>query len=72
MKKFVLILGIILIAVCVLSLLYAALCLFGYYRVLDGSHELYARLQRRAVVFGALGLALAAAGTVCLILRARL
>ena len=72
MKTFLLITGIVVMIACVLSLLFAALNLFGYYRVLDGSPELYRDLQRRAIVFAALGLGLAAVGAACLIVRAKL
>ncbi len=72
MKKLLLIIGIVLIAAGVLALLFAGLNWFGYYRVLDGSAELYARLHRRTVVFGAAGLVLASLGTACLIIRSRL
>ena len=72
MRILFLIVGIVLIAACVLSLLYAALNLFGYYKVLDGSHELYRRLHKRAVIFLIVGAVLAAAGAVCFIVRSKL
>ena len=72
MRKLLLIIGIVLIAAGVLALLFAALNLFGYHRVLDGSAELYARLHRRSVLFGTVGLVLASLGTACLIIRSRL
>ncbi len=72
MKKLLLIAGILLIVICVVCLLFAALNLHGYYNVLDGSPELYQRLHQRAVVSGLLGAVLGAAGAACLIFRSRL
>ena len=64
-----LIAGITLIIAGVLSLLYAALNLFGYYHVLDGSAELYRNMYRRMITFGLSGIILTVLGTVCLIIR---
>ena len=64
-----LIAGIILIIAGVLSLLYAALNLFGYYHVLDGSADLYSRMYRRVITFGLSGIVLAVLGTACFIIR---
>ena len=72
MKKLLLIIGIILIAAGILCLLFALLSRFGYYHMLDGSNELYQRLHRRMVVFTVTGAVLAAAGTVCIVVRSRL
>jgi len=69
MKKMLLIAGITLIIASVLSLLYAALNLFGYYHVLDGSADLYSSLHRRMITFGLIGIVLAVLGTVCFIIR---
>ena len=69
MKKMLLIAGITLIIISVLSLLYAALNLFGYYHVLDGSAELYSRMYRRVITFGLRGIVLAVLGTACFIIR---
>lgn len=71
MKKWLLIVGIILIVASVVSLLFAALQLFGYYHVLDGSAALYARLHQRATVFFIAGGLLALGAVACLVLRAR-
>ena len=71
MKKWLLVIGIILIVASVVSLLFAALQLFGYYHVLDGSAALYARLHQRAIVSFIVGGVLACGAVVCLILRAR-
>ena len=71
MKKALLIIGIIIIVAGVLSLLFAGLNLFGYYSVLDGSSELYARMHQRSIVFGVVGIALAVVGAVCIRLRKR-
>ena len=72
MKKKLLIVGIILIIACLLSLLYAALNLFGYYHVLDGSAKLYSRLHQRMITFGFIGIVLAVLGTLCFIFRSKL
>ena len=72
MKIFLLVLGIVMIAAAVLSVLFAALNLYGYYHTHDGSPELYARMQRRAVIFFIVGAVLAAAAVVCFIVRAKL
>ena len=69
MKKMLLIAGIILIVASVLSLLYAALNLFGYYHVLDGSADLYRSIHWRMITFGLSGIVLAVLGTVCFIIR---
>lgn len=69
MKKMLLTAGIILIIAGVLSLLYAALNLFGYYHVLDGSADLYRNLHRRMITFGLSGIVLAVLGAACLIIR---
>ena len=71
MKKILLVVGILLIVAGVLSLAYAAINWFGYYHVLDGSHDLYERLNRRRIIFGIAGLVLTAIGIVCLIIRGR-
>ena len=71
MKKRLLIVGIILIVASVVSLLFAALQLFGYYHVLDGSAALYARLHQRAITFFIIGGALLFGAVACLILRAK-
>ena len=71
MKKLMLIIGIILLAAAVLSLLLAALNWFGYSRTLDGSAELYAGMHRRMIAFFIVGIVLAAVGIVCLVIRAR-
>ena len=72
MKKLLLIVGIVSVVVCVLFLLYAALNLFGYYNVLDGSPELYRRLHQRMTLFFAAGFVLAAIGAACFIIRSKI
>ena len=71
MKIFLLIIGIVVIVASVLSLLFAALNLFGYYHTQDGSAELYARLHRRATVFFIAGTVLVVAAVACLVIRTR-
>lgn len=72
MKKLLLVVGIVCLAACVLFLLAAALHLFGYYSVRDGSPELYDRMHQRMIVCSVIGVVSAAAGAVCMIVRARL
>ena len=72
MKKLLLIVGIIIIAAGAVLLLFAALNLFGYYRVLDGSAELYAKLHLRAIVFFVIGALFAAIGAACIIIKNRI
>ena len=69
MKKALLIIGIICFAACLLALLFAALNWFGYYNLMDGSHELYVRLQRRMIAGFITAAVSAAGGIVCLIVR---
>ena len=72
MKKLLLIAGVVLIIVCVLSLLYSFLNLFGYYNVLDGSPELYTKMHSRMIVFFAVGIVLALLGTACIVIKSRM
>ena len=72
MKKLMLIVGIVTIAAGVILIAFAALNLMGYYRVLDGSAELYAKLHQRATVCFAVGAALAAIGAVCIFMKHRI
>ncbi len=71
MKKSLLVFGILLLIAAVLSFALAALNLFAYRHVMDGSPELFDRLHQRAVLFIVLGAVLALSGTVCLIVRAK-
>ncbi len=71
MKKLLLAAGIICIIACVLSLSFASLNLFGYYHLLDGSADLYVSMHQRMKLFSAIGIAFAAAGAACLIIRAK-
>ena len=72
MKTALLIVGIIVLAVGVLSLLFAAFSRYLYYHTLDGSSELYTRLHQRMIVSFVIGLVLAAIGAACIIIRIRL
>ena len=72
MRKLMLILGVILVIAAVVALAYAALSLFGYYHVLDGSSALYSRLHSRAILFFIVGGVLLAIGIVSFIVRGRL
>lgn len=62
MNRILRITGIIVIIAGIICLLAAALQLYGYYHVMDGSAELYHRLHRSAMIYGALGLVLTTAG----------
>ncbi len=71
MKKLLLIIGIVSLIACVLSLLFAAFNLYGYYHVLDGSPDLFVRLHRRMILFFVIGIVLAVVGSVCFIIRSK-
>lgn len=72
MKSLLLIVGIVLIIACVLSLLYAALNLLGYSRMLDGSALQYAKMHRRMIVFLVVGIILAIIGAACIVIRTKI
>ena len=69
MRRALLIAGVVLLAVGVPALAFAALSLFGYHHVLDGSPELYASLRLKAAVFFAIGGLLLLGGAACLFFR---
>ena len=71
MKNLLLIVGVIVIIACIMALLFAGLNLFGYYHALDGSPDFYARLHRRAIFWGGVGVVLAAVGTACVAIYAK-
>ncbi len=71
MKRTLLIVGIICLVLAALSLLISGFSRFGYYHLLDGSSEQYAGLHRRMIIFLIIGIVLAVAGGVCLIIRAK-
>ncbi len=71
MKKLLLIVGVIVLAACVLALVVALWNRFAYYHVLDGSAALYDRLHRRMTVSFVVSGVLAAVGAVCLIVRTK-
>ena len=72
MKKALLILGIILMIACVLSLLYGMFNLYGYYHVMDGSQELYRRLQARMITFQIIGTVFGFISIACLLIRSKM
>ena len=72
MKTFLLIVSIIVIAACVLALLFALLNLMGYRTLLDGSHEQYEAMHRRMTAAFIAAAVLAAIGAACLIIRAKI
>ena len=63
MKKMLWIVGIVMIATAVVSLLLAVLNLIGYYNLLDGSSALYDRLRARMICLFVVGAVLAAVGS---------
>lgn len=71
MKKALLIVGIICLAACVLSLLFALLNWIGYYNLMDGSADLYTRLHQRMIISFVASIILAATGIACMVLRFR-
>ena len=72
MKKILLIVGILSLVACVIFLLFAALYMFGYRNVLDGSAELYKRLHYKMILFSVIGAVFALLGTACIILNFKL
>ena len=72
MKTLWLILGIVSLLACVVCLFFAALNMFGYYNVIDGSAGLYSRLHQRMIVFAVIGVVLAIIGVVCMIIRSKI
>ena len=71
MKRLLLIVGIACLIAGVLSLLIGAFNRFGYYSVLDGSSELYARLHQWMIIGFTAGIVLVVIGAACLIIRAK-
>lgn len=72
MKKTLLIIGIVLIAAGVLSLLFSALVSYVRANLLDGSPEHYAALKRRVAVFLTVGIVLTVAGVACAVIQTKL
>ena len=72
MKKALLIVGIVILAVGVLSLAYAGLNCWMYYSVLDGSSSLYARLHQRMTIFLVIGIVLGLAAAACFVVRSKI
>ena len=72
MKKLLLIVGIVSIVACILFLLYAALNLYGFNNLYDGTAEHYQRLHNKSVIFFVSGFVLAAIGAVCFIIRLKI
>lgn len=69
MKTFILVIGIILLAACVISFIAAALQWFMYRNLLDGSSEQYKRLHDHAITFLVIGIVLALIGGGCIVIR---
>ena len=71
-KKFLLIIGIVIIIVGVIALLFSALQRFGYYHLLDGDADMYIRLHWGMIISFVIGIVLVAIGAVCLIVRTKM
>ena len=71
MRKILLAVGIVIIVAFVIALLLGVINLFGYYHVLDGSQNLYARLHRRAILSFVIAGILAVAAVICFVIRAK-
>jgi len=69
MKTALTVAGIVILVLCVLSFLLAVFFRSGYYGLMDGSPEQYRVLKRRMTATFVAGVALAAAGAACLIIR---
>jgi len=69
LKKFLLILGILIIIAGVAALLFSALQGYGYYHLLDGDADMYIRMHRRMILFLVIGIVLVVIGAVCMIIR---
>lgn len=72
MKKILLVVGIICLIACVLAFVFFAFSCFGYYHVLDGSAELFARLHRRMIVSFVIGIVFAVLGIAGLVIRTKI
>lgn|GEM_PF-1801539 len=72
MHKVLFILGIVCIVIAVIALLYAALQRFGYYHVLDGDSDMYARMHLHMMVSFVIGIVFAIAAVVCFVIRAKM
>ena len=72
MKKFFLILGIVVIVVSIIALLFALLNWHGYHSLRDGTPQHYALLHSRAITLFWVGLALALTGAGLIVLYFKL
>jgi len=71
-KKLLLIVGITCLAACGVSFLFALFNRFGYYHVLDGGADLYARLHQRMNIGFAAAIIFLVIGSVCLFISAKI
>lgn len=69
MKKTLLTIGVGLLVLGVLSLMVSLFFRWSYYSVLDGSSDLYIRLDRNKTIFLFVGIGLAVSGAVVLLIR---
>lgn len=72
MHKVLFILGIVCIVIAVIALLYAALQRFGYYHVLDGDSDMYARMHLHMMVSFVIGIVFAIAAVACFVIRSKM
>ena len=66
-----LIIGIISLVTGALALLFSAFSAFGYYNVMDGSADLYARLHQRMTICLVVGIIFVLIGIVCMFIRCK-
>ena len=71
-KKFLLIIGIVIIIAGVIALLFSALQRYGYYHLLDGDADMYIRLHWGMIISFVIGIVLMVSGAVCLIIHAKM
>lgn len=72
MKKTLLFLGIITLVIGIFVILWGLLNWFMFYHVLDGSFDLYNRLEMQMIISFAVGAIFTVGGIICLIVRKKL
>lgn len=72
MKTALLIIGVVLAVACVLSVLFAALNMYAFYNLRDGTPQHYVGLRQKATTFFIVGAVLVLLGAVCFLVRAKM
>jgi len=72
MKKFLLVIGIVIVVIGILALLYAALNRFTFFNTLDGSNDFYSRIRVQMRISFIIGAVTEVIGIACLIVRTKL